>query len=366
MGSVINAFPLIHGLRNRYPSARIVFISTAESSQVLGFYKDIDQILLIRDNNLLSLVWSTLTLLFKLWRTRPEVFIDLEVFSKYSTIVTTLSCAQNRIGFYLESTLFRKGLNTHLIYFNRLQHIQKIYGRIGHLFGISEKDMSECGTFSLPDSAEIEAKSFLMKTFGSINSFVIVNPNAGSLSFERRWPPDRMAETTAALVRKEMPVVLTGSPQERDYVDGVYTQIPTELQTRVAVSAGRLSFAGFVALIRQASLMITNDSGPFHLAVFLGTPTVSLWGPGYPLMYGPTNGRHIVLEGVVYCHPCLYMVDRPPCLGHNICMQSIQVQEVLKAVNSVLSENAPAEPVVWKASQTASDPHYIPGVVMLR
>jgi ADP-heptose:LPS heptosyltransferase len=366
IGSVINAFPLINALRKRYPSVRIVFISTAELSQVLGFFPDVDQILLIQEDNLFSLTWSTLVVLIQLWRMKPEVFVDLEVFSRYSSIVTTLSCTRNRIGFYLESTLFRKGLYTHLIYFNRFNHIQEIYGRIGHILGVSEKDLRERRMLTVPESAAVEARLFLTEVFGSVNDFIIVNPNAGSLCLERRWPSKQMAEITTILAREEMPVVLTGSPQELGYVESVYAQIPADVQARVAISAGRLSFAGFVALIRLARLTITNDSGPFHLAVILGAPTVSLWGPGSPRMYGAVNGRHIAIEGIVYCHPCLYMTDRPPCRGHNICMQSIQVQQVLKAVKVILSKDAPTTPTIWHSGEMASDPEYIPGVVMLR
>lgn len=366
MGSVVNALPLVHALRKHYPSARIIFLATYEPLQLLRLCPDVDQIFVINDDKLLSLIWNSIGVLSRLWKLKPDVFIDLEVFSKFSSIITTLSCARNRIGFYLESTLFRKGLYTHLIYFNRFSHIQEIYGRIGHLLSISEKDLSEQGVLTVPEFAETEARLFLTEVFGSVSDFIIVNPNAGSLCLERRWPPEQMAEVTTVLACKEMPVVLTGSPQERGYVESVYAQIPADVQARVTISAGRLSFAGFVALIRLASLMITNDSGPFHLAVLLGTPTVSLWGPGSPRMYGAVNGRHIALEGVVYCHPCLYMVDRPPCRGHNICMQSIQVQQALKAVNVILSKDAPTAPVIWHSNVIATDSEYIAGVVMLR
>ena len=366
IGSVINALPLVHTLRKHYPSARIIFITTNGPLQILRLCPDVDQIFVINDDKLLSLMWNSIISLFQLWKLKPDLFIDLEIFSKFSSIITTLSCARNRVGFYLESTLFRKGLYTHLIYFNRFQHIQEIYGRVGHLFGVTGKEPRASEILNVTDHSDVEAKRFLTEVFGSVGDFLIVNPNAGSLCLERRWPPEKMAELIEDMAGDGLNIVLIGSPQERDFVESIYQKIPSDVLDHVAVAAGRLSFSGVIALLRIARLMITNDSGPFHLAILLGIPTVSLWGPMSQKIYGPLHGAHIAIEGLVYCHPCLHMVDRPPCLGHNICMQSIQVQQVLKAVKLILSKDAPAEPVVWHSTESASDPEYIPGVVILR
>jgi ADP-heptose:LPS heptosyltransferase len=63
---------------------------------------------------------------------------------------------------------------------------------------------------------------------------------------------------------------------------------------------------------------------------------VALFGPGDPMHYGPTGDRFRVLKKSIYCSPCLYEVDEPPCMGNNICMQRISAAEVLEAVESLL------------------------------
>ncbi len=93
---------------------------------------------------------------------------------------------------------------------------------------------------------------------------------------------------------------------------------------------------GLFALLEGARCVVTNDTGPMHMAWALGAPTVALFGPGDPVHYGPTGDRFRVIKKSMYCSPCLYEVDEPPCMGNNICMQRIGAAEVLEAVEGLL------------------------------
>ena len=82
--------------------------------------------------------------------------------------------------------------------------------------------------------------------------------------------------------------------------------------------------------------MVTNDTGPMHMAWALGAPTVALFGPGDPVHYGPSDYRFRVIKKSIYCSPCLYEADEPPCNGNNVCMQRISADEVLEAVEGLV------------------------------
>jgi ADP-heptose:LPS heptosyltransferase len=82
--------------------------------------------------------------------------------------------------------------------------------------------------------------------------------------------------------------------------------------------------------------MLTNDTGPMHLAVALGCPTVGLFGPGSPDHYGVEGPGVEILYHPVACSPCIYETDQVPCAGRNVCMQIISVEEVLLAMERSL------------------------------
>jgi ADP-heptose:LPS heptosyltransferase len=99
-----------------------------------------------------------------------------------------------------------------------------------------------------------------------------------------------------------------------------------------------------VEALRAARLFVTVDSGPLHLAALTDTPTIALFGPETPSLYGSLGRRHKLFYAGVYCSPCLnvYNTKTAPCNGNNICMQSISASEVLAAARELL-EDGPLE-----------------------
>ena len=86
------------------------------------------------------------------------------------------------------------------------------------------------------------------------------------------------------------------------------------------------------ALIARCSLMVTNDTGPRHIAAALGVPTVSLFGPETPALYGPVGDNHLVFYSGHWCSPCLsvYNAKIAMCHGENECMRRITLDEVVQ------------------------------------
>jgi ADP-heptose:LPS heptosyltransferase len=93
-----------------------------------------------------------------------------------------------------------------------------------------------------------------------------------------------------------------------------------------------------ITLIAGADLLITNDTGPMHLAFALKVPTVSLFGPCSPQQYGGT-AKTISVYKNVYCSPCVHDFLIPPCKGDNQCMKKISVTEVIEAVRKAMQND---------------------------
>jgi len=163
---------------------------------------------------------------------------------------------------------------------------------------------------------------------------VVVHPGAASES--RRWPASRFAEVVAALTRAELPVVVTGTAEEEPLARDVAAAagLPGE-----AVLAGRTSLLELAALVSEARLVISGDTGIAHLASAFRRPSVVLFGPVSPALWGPPRRpEHAVLwHGDSHGDPHADEVD--PALS------SISTTEVLAAAQRQIGTSAPTAAV---------------------
>jgi heptosyltransferase-2 len=155
--------------------------------------------------------------------------------------------------------------------------------------------------------------------------FVAVAP--GSIWGTKRWPG--YAELVSRLDR---PVVVLGSAADGELA----AQVAGAAPGRAHSAAGALSLRESAALIERASLLVTNDSAPLHLATGVGTPVVAVFGPTTPSQgFGPLGGSgRVVQEAGLWCRPCSPHGPATCPLGHHACMQSITVDRVLGAVTA--------------------------------
>jgi len=101
--------------------------------------------------------------------------------------------------------------------------------------------------------------------------------------------------------------------------------------------AGMTSLSESAAIIQKSSLLLSGDSGVLHIAVGLGVPTVSLFGPGRVKKWAPRGDRHIVINKELPCSPCTSFGTTPPCPNKTRCMSDITVDEVVNAVTMLLT-----------------------------
>lgn len=347
MGSILRSTPMVRALKKKYPSAKYIFITTFRNKPLLESIPLFDKCFYVRDSSFFSLFIDVVALIVKLWRSKIDLYFDLEVYSAFSTILATLSLARNRYGFYRESTRFRLGLSTHLIYFNDRQHISRIYLQLARACSIKNTDIDyKIEKVSIQEQSRSELRGWLeLNKLQDNTPYIVINPNASDLLLERRWPIIYFTSLIDALaVNWHSPIFIVGSPQEYSYNDTLYNKLYPQAKKITFNSAGKISLKAVMALISQAKLMITNDSGLYHIAVSLNIPTISLWGPGNPRHYGDIDSDKNVIfySQEIYCRPCLYRTDFPPCRGNNICMRLISPREVYKKVCEILriSSNA--------------------------
>jgi ADP-heptose:LPS heptosyltransferase len=337
MGSILQATPLIRSIRSAFPRAKLIFVTGHSCRRMVERLEHIDAIVTVDDRSLFRVARTSLRTIAILMWARVDLYFDLEIYSAYSSIMALLSLARNRIGYYRESAQHKRGNYTHLMFFNTRVPIRYIYLQLGRLVGCEPVEPNRLGRIRVDRQDRDEATEKLAAQANGSRGYLVVNPNASDLMIERRWPAQRFAEMIDLLVaRHDLPVVLIGAPADRPYVSEVADYVRKD-NGRVSNLAGELSLGGLFALLERAACLITNDTGPMHMAWALEIPTVCLFGPVDPDHYGWEGSRVEVLYKRVYCSPCVHEVDEPPCHGDNICMKLITVEAVMEMVQRILT-----------------------------
>jgi heptosyltransferase-1 len=175
--------------------------------------------------------------------------------------------------------------------------------------------------FPLAD-VESSALAAVRVTLGGDRPFALINPGAAWPN--KRWPPERYGEVAAFLrdVRGLPSFVLWG-PGEEGLAGAV-----VETSAGAARVAPPTGLPDVLALSRVASLMISGDTGPLHIAAAAGTPTISLFGPTDPHRNGPWSSDDVAISryGACGCH-----YERR-CRKPAWCLESINVAEVTAAI----------------------------------
>ena len=145
---------------------------------------------------------------------------------------------------------------------------------------------------------------------------------------QKRWPAERFSALGDELIRRyHQKIVITG--EARDLPLG--EKIAGGMREKPVLLCGDTSLKELAAVLKRASLVVSNDTGAMHVAQSQGTKVVALFGPTSPDLTGP-SGRHpkVILHKEVGCN------DDPPCYYVNcpdtICMKAIQVEDVLDAI----------------------------------
>ncbi len=345
MGSIIQSTPMITALKKRYPNSEIIFVSTQQNKVLLEQISDIDTIVTINDKGFFNLFFSTIRALFFLIRKAPEIYIDLEIYSNFSPVFTVLTLSKNRIGFYLRSNSFRMGIYSHMMFFNPNVPISEVYFQISRLFGNQAEKPPLYPLYKNIPQGDLETNG----------KYIIVNPNASDLRIERRW--DKL--NFVGLIKKlsennpDLIIYLIGSSGEANYTNLIQSDLSN--YKNVISVAGKTSIPELISLIRHSQFMITNDTGPMHIAYACETPTISLFGPCSPKQYGFFDNSVIVYKPV-YCSPCVHDFEIPPCKGNNTCMKLIEVEEVyqhaLKLIQRTNKSESNTEQFIYTESSS--------------
>jgi ADP-heptose:LPS heptosyltransferase len=341
LGSITHAVPTLRALKSKYPKANLIFITRINNKELLPLIPYIDKTLYINDSGFFKLLLSSAKVIFKLWAKRADLFFDFEVFSSYGTLMSLFSLARNRLGFFwARSTYFKTLLYTHLMYFNFDMPLRLSYMQLSHLADTDINSPLDLEPFNIDETTCKETKEKISKAFGGDKSKILcINVNASDLSYSRRWPLENFAKTARHFAQEGCNIILLGSPDEREYINGIYGFLAADkkITDKIFNAAGIFSLRQTLAALSLCDAFLTNDSGLMNLGYAQQAKTAALYGANDPVYVHIDNGINTAIYKKTYCSPCLYIFDSPPCGRLSVCMNNITAQEVIEAVKNILN-----------------------------
>ncbi len=315
LGDMILLLPALHVLAQSFPDAVIDLLCENRNAAVLPLSGFNGRILHYdRDR-------------WRLWRRlrgrRYDIVVDTEQFHHLSAVIARLTGASCRIGFKINPV--RNLLYTHLVNYALDAPESAQFMRLLTPFGLSDRSPSLDGMLT-------DAVSRLEPPpVAPVRDAVAVY--AAASTPYKQWPIECFKQLITFIVEElELSVVLIGGKEAAPVshrLAAVFKGRAESAQT-VVTMAGRASLLETAAMLRQSRFFVGTDCGLTHLAVAVGVPTVTLFGPSDPLKWGHPPPRHQVLHQGLSCSPCFIFGYHRLCRTHD-CMTAITVDDAIAA-----------------------------------
>ena len=355
MGSAILVDPAMRKMQTA-ANAELFFVIFKGNAASLCLLNTVPvaNVFTIRENNLWNLAIDSLHFLLWTRKNKIDTVIDLELFSRYSALLTGLCGAVKRVGFhaFYNEGLYRGAMLTHRVAYNPTLHIAKNFIALVNaaLASKAERpysktiiDDSEIKLARAPvvESVVTAIRERIREEFPSYDEMhhriVLINPNASDLLPQRRWMPEHFVTVMRDLLAnsEDLLVLITGAPAEREQAENLKKQVAHE---RCVNFAGKQKLEELPALYQMAELMLTNDSGPGHFSSVTDLRTFVLFGPETPLLYGSLGNSTPIYAGLA-CSPCVSAANhrKTPC-NDNVCLQVIKPETVLSQLHEALAK----------------------------
>jgi lipopolysaccharide heptosyltransferase I len=339
IGDVIKALPALQVLRRSFPQAFIGWVVEEKAMPVLAGQRAVSELFVFRRGGARGLTdlgpaWfsaagAALAVCRKVRALRFDVVYDLQGNAK-SALFTCLSGAPLRVGFdsggsrELAQVAYNSRVRVDNGCINAAEKNLLLLGATGldtrtegPYFNIAERDRGMVDGLS-------------RSLFSKARRFVVLHPGTSAFGSYKRWPAEKYRSLAARIASETGDAVLItwGRGEE-----AVARRIAHGLSDKVAALHHALTIGELAAILEQASAFVGSDSAPLHLAASLYVPSVALFGPKDPAVFGPWQAKSVVVSRNLPCSPCgMRTCDRPEC------MTGISVDEVFGALVNILAD----------------------------
>ena len=364
VGDVVHTIPVLNKLRRRYPAAQIDWLVTTPIAELLRHHPAITNVIEFAREEWQS-PWrltpfaNYARLAASLRATGYDLVVDMH--GQLRTALLTLATgATVRVGFDRPRPevwsasdrefppLARKHAwqgaregswlaYTHHIPVPTLDvHAVDRYLNVGPILGLD--DGAADFSFPIPVAASARIEQLLRGHGIADTQLLMLAP--GTVWETKHWGSGKFAEVARHFMQKGFAATLIGSRRERAVCSEV-----AELAPGAVNFAGETSLSELAALIRRSTICVTNDSGPMHLAVALGRPVASVFGPTDAIWIGPYRRKNAVLQANLPCSPC-YLRQLSRCPHGHACMHDVSARAAIERMEAMVGGRAASAGVV--------------------
>ena len=316
LGDVVLTSPAARALREAFPSAHIALLTSTPFAPLYASNPHVDEVLTMDRARTNRDIASVASLVRRIRRGGYTTSIDQH--RKLNTAgMAFLARVPQRIG--------GTALDTNRVALDPSEHA-------------SEHALAALRPLDL-DDGDARPEVFVSAEDRSAATDVLarhgVDPSSGGLLGifpgagwkPRAWMPERFAEIGRRAIDDGMRVVVVGAAKDRDATERIAESLGNNATVLMDLPLGVLA-----GVLERCAKFISNDTGPMHLAVALGTPTLALFGPGNFERFAPRHAPHVAIREHVECSPCKQFSNR---CRDNVCMQLITVERVWSEVESL-------------------------------
>jgi len=330
LGDIVHSLPFLNAIKTRFPKAEIHWMIARGFEGLLEGHPMIDKLWVVNKDawKKISQVQGTIAEIKRLFREltseKFDIVIDLQGLLR-SGIITAATGSPLRIGFK-EAREGSRFFYTHKVVGGKDIHAVDRYLRIAEFLGCDVTGIS----FPLAAAESLLPLSIQHPALNINEPYVVIVPGARWKT--KRWPPEKFGELSSMLPLKS---VIVGDKNDKDVADEIVS-----LSEGKAISlTGKTTLRELIDVIRHAEFVISNDSGPMHIAAALGIPVFAIFGPTDPARTGPYGKGHTIIRQDISCSPCF----RRTCDDIK-CMKSISADNVfgiIKSCEGLLSKENP-------------------------
>ncbi len=352
MGSTILAYSAMKKAKELF-NAQIYFMIFKENEESIKLLDIVpkENVITIRSKSIFLFFIDTIAAIFKMRVKGIDTIVDLELFSRFTSILSFFSGAKAIVGFYryhMEG-LYRGNFQTHRIEYNPHYHISQNFMAMVYALKADVKEKPMLKREIKKEEVVIakvvskqQDKARVIKKLQQINpdineksKIVLLNPNASQLLPIRRWPLENFRELTKKILGiKGVFIVITGTKAEGEDARAICNFIRDK---KCIDFTGKTSFKELIDLYNVSKVLVTNDSGPAHFASLTNIKIVVLFGPETPNIYSPLSKNCVCVYSNYACSPCVSAFNhrKTPCTDSK-CLKAIKVDEVFKVVKESL------------------------------
>ncbi|HEX5645678.1 MAG TPA: lipopolysaccharide heptosyltransferase II [Nitrospira sp.] len=327
LGDIVHALPVVSAIKAQWPGVHLTWVVKRQWAELVRRVAGVDRVWPV-DGGAVS--W-----LKQGWALRAERFdvtVDLQGLFR-SGAVAWLSGVPLRIGFANGREGSPWFYTTRVPVPTAEMHAVDRYLLVAEAMGVRVLGAPQF-RFNVRDEDRAIVRNILSEKGISVDQpWVAMNVSARWIT--KRWPLSSFAGVIDRLHEEGRgPVVVIGSAEDRCDVDALRAVTTTPFIDL----AGAVPLGCLPALLSKAGAMITNDSGPMHIAAAVGVPVVALFGPTSEVRTGPYGTGHRVLTGSVPCRPCFSRVCRH--VPELECLRALTPDDVAEAVRDLLAAHA--------------------------